>query len=381
MQRTYIFFFPLKGFGGLEMQMAKRAADAIVSGDKAIAVTILDSKADKYVKELGIHAENLEVKIKYFDIVAIRKLGKILNKYQADICVVSQSYHLSIAVAARNLYSTRTAIIFYQQMQSGIQKKDIIHNKIYRNVDGSIVLTERMKRELAENTVLPAEIISVIPCGVEIERFSQKLDKLECRKEFNLPADKFIFGYVARIDPHKAQNTAIRAFAEANISDTFLVFCGDINNSDYFHSLKKLIEKYNLFEKIKFLPFTKMIPELMKAFDIFIMPSRSETLGLVTIEAMAAQVPVIATHSGGVPEIIDHQKNGLLFPHEDISTLAKYMKQLYSDNVFSEKLSIAAREKVKLKFDYKEQSNKFFDFCNAIYSRRNGKARNNEDSN
>jgi D-inositol-3-phosphate glycosyltransferase len=372
---------PLSGFGGLEMQMAKRAADAITNGDKAIAVTIRDSKADTYAKELGVPTENLEVKIKYFDLVAIRKLGKLFVKHNVDICVVSQSYHLSIAVAARNLYNHKTAIVFYQQMQSGIRKKDFLHNRIYKNIDGAIVLTERMKRELATNTILHEDSIVAIPCGIEIDKFAQKLEKEECRREFMLPLDKYIFGYVARIDPHKAQSTAIRAFAEANIANTYLVFCGDINNSEYFNSLKELIEDNDLKEKVKFLPFTKKISELMQAFDAFVMPSRSETLGLVTIEAMASGIPVIATRSGGVPEIIDHEKDGLLFPMEDFKSLAKYMKQVHTDSVLSENLGKAAVEKVKSKFDYKIQSNKFFDFCNAFYSRRNGKARNNENSN
>jgi glycosyltransferase involved in cell wall biosynthesis len=372
---------PLKGYGGLEMQMAARAFDALANGDKAIAVTISGTKSDDRVKELSVHAEHLEVKVKYFDFIAIRKLGKLLVKHNVDICVVSQSYHLSIAIAARNLYSNRTAVVFYQQMQSGIKKKDFLHNRIYRNLDGSIVLTERMKRELKANTIVPEEKIAVVPCGIDIARFTHDIDQDKCREEFNLPGDKYIFGYVARIDPHKAQITAISAFAEANIQDTYLVFCGDINNAEYFHSLKEMIDEKNLKDKVKFLPFTNKIAELMKAFDCFIMPSRSETLGLVTIEAMAAGKPVIATSGGGVPEIIDHGINGLLFPQEDIETLAKYMKQVHSDSVLSDDLGKSAIEKAKSKFDYKKQSNKFFDFCNAFYLRRNGKARSNENTN
>jgi glycosyltransferase involved in cell wall biosynthesis len=381
MQYTYLFFMPLKGFGGLEMQMAARASDALENGDKAIAVTISGTKSDDRVKELCVPAEHMEVKVKYFDIFTIRKLGKLFVKHGVDICVVSQSYHLSIAIAAKNLYSNKTAVIFYQQMQSGIKKKDFLHNKIYRNLDGSIVLTERMKRELTANTIVPEDKTAVVPCGIDIARFTQELDQDECRAEFNLPNDKYIFGYVARIDPHKAQITAIRAFAEANIQDTYLVFCGDINNAEYFHSLKEMIDEKNLKDKVKFLPFTKKIPELMKAFDCFIMPSRSETLGLVTIEAMAAGKPVIATSGGGVPEIIDHGIDGMLFPQEDIETLAKYMKQVHGDSVLSDDLGKAAIEKAKSKFDYKKQSNKFFDFCNAFYLRRNGKARSNENTN
>jgi len=378
MQYTYLFFLPLKGFGGLEMQMAKRASDAIANGDKALAVTLSGSKADHYAKEIAVPVEHLEVKIKYFDILAIRKLGKLFLKNHVDICVVSQSYHLSIAIAARNLYSNKTAIIFYQQMQSGIKKKDFLHNKIYKNIDGSIVLTERMKRELMANTIAPNNKIAVIPCGINIAKFSQKLDKNDCRAEFNIPKDKYIFGYVARIDPHKAQSTAIKAFSEANIPNTYLVFCGDINNSEYFHSLKELIEEKNLKEEVKFLPFTNKMPELMNSFDAFIMPSRSETLGLVTIEAMASGKPVIATNGGGVPEIIDHAINGLLFPQEDYNTLAKYMKQVHSDSVLSYNIGKAALEQATSKFDYKRQSNKFFDFCNAFYLRRNGKSRTDE---
>jgi glycosyltransferase involved in cell wall biosynthesis len=98
------------------------------------------------------------------------------------------------------------------------------------------------------------------------------------------------------------------------------------------------------------------------------MSSRSETFGLVNIEALASGLPVLATNSGGIPEIIKDNYNGLLFSREDFMEASRKLKLLYKSPELMKKLSENALEDVKNKYDYKTQTDKFFEFCNVVYN-------------
>ncbi|MCX6154883.1 MAG: glycosyltransferase family 4 protein [Candidatus Kapabacteria bacterium] len=402
--KNYLVFCPLDSFGGLEMQSAKRASDAVRYGNSAVLVCKQNSRLHKYAGKLNLNCEFLNVQFKYIDISAAIKLGGLFKKYKTDICIVPTTKDLSIAVLARNLFSKKTKIVLYQQMQSGLRKIDFFHNWIYRNLDYAIVITEQMKLQLPQSTIFPSDKISVIPCGIESEHFLNR-NKVEDRIVFNeilkagidanaeIPkvnngegdfcicrngnyqtSDSsvskqiftlhiFIIGYIARFDQHKDQLTAVKAFAKADIPDSLLVLVGEesIGQSGYTEQVTDLIEKEGLSNKVLILPFNDEIPALMSSFDLFILPSRSETLGLVLIEAMMAACPVIGTNSGGVPEIIKHNETGLLFEQTDFEKLSEQIKLIYSDIPTRERLAKAGQKFAIEHFEYEKQSRKFFE--------------------
>jgi glycosyltransferase involved in cell wall biosynthesis len=353
-------------FGGLEMQTVKKAKDAVERGHNAIVACTKSSRVENYAKSLGLETENININIKYIDLFAAWRLSQIFKRHHIDICIVGSTKILSIAVYAKMLSKSKTAVFLFQHMQSGINKKDFFHNYIYKNLDGAIVLTEQMKQMLLDTTIIDEKKIAIIPHGVDSDLFNpDKYNKIECRRKFNLPEDKFIIGYVARIDRHKDQITSIRALAEAKLENAILVFAGSIDDvyKDYYEELKSEIEKLSLSEKVIFLPFTDEVPALMNSFDIFAMPSRSETFGLVIIEAMAAGLPVIAVNSGGVPEIITHNYNGFLFGQSNVKELAEYFRLLYKDENLRKQISENSLKIVAKNYDYKRQTDMFFEVC------------------
>jgi len=113
------------------------------------------------------------------------------------------------------------------------------------------------------------------------------------------------------------------------------------------------------------------MPCFMNAMDISLLPSKREAFGLVVIEAMASGLPVIGTNTGGVPEIITHEKNGLLFEPFDVDKLAKYMKLLAEDRKLREKFGEQARIDSIERYDYKNQTDIFFNYVIEMYKKRN----------
>lgn len=377
---NYCFFLPSEGFGGLEIQTLKRCEDCAEYGHKSLLVVSPNTKLNEKLKSTKQKYQLININLDYIDIFSAFRLVKIFNRNNIDICIVSQSKMLSLALMSRFLYkklhNKKLAIVFYQHMQSKIDKKDFFHNLIYKNIDGAITVTKIMIQDLIDTTIIKPEKITNIALGTNLEKFHpDNFNKIECRKIFNLPEDKFIIGYISRIEKHKDQITAIKALKEANIENSVLVICGMIGEQSYKQEIDKVISEISKTEpdfdkRIIFLDFTENVAELMNAFDVFIMSSRSETFGLVNIEALASGLPVLATNSGGIPEIIKDNYNGLLFSREDFMEASRKLKLLYKSPELMKKLSENALEDVKNKYDYKTQTDKFFEFCNVVYNNR-----------
>lgn len=366
---NYAFYIPTDSFGGLEIQTIKRAIDAKNRNNNVLVICTKGSWVEKFASENQLTIEHIRIGLSYIDIFAAIKLLNLFKKYNIDICVVSSARLLIFAILAKYLSSLKIAVFFYQQMQSDIKKRDFFHDFIYKRLDGAIVLTELMKKQLNNNTLLPNEKISVIPYGIESDKFLNKNhDKTQCRIKFDLPVNDLIIGHVARIDSHKDQLTAIRAFLEANIPNSSLVLAGSNENTEYYNLLLHEIQYHPLKNKIIFLPFTENIPELMNSFDIFVMTSTSETFGLVFIEAMAASLPVIGVNSGGVPEIIRPGINGFLIEQYEFKKLSGFLKQLLEDKELYNKLSLNAQQIVINNYNYNLQADKFFNFLESKIS-------------
>lgn len=363
------------------MQTVIRSVDAENLGYESAVVALPNSRTEEFAGKHQQKVFNLNVRFKYADFIAARSFGKILRKFNADICVIGKTELLSIAIAGRNSYSPKTALALYQQMQSGIRKIDWFHNRIYRNLDGAIVLTNLMKRQLTETTIFPESKIAVVPYGLNLEKYrKENYDKAELRRKFDLPSDKFIFGCAARIEPEKGQESAIRAFADAKLENAILVFAGLYDNMEYYRHLLKLSEELGVSDKVKYLGFVNDMPALMNAFDAFLLPSMSETFGIVIVEAQAASLPVAATDGGGVPEIIVNGETGFTFKQKDWQKLSSIMREIYSNPEKLLEMGKKARTSAENKYDYNIQRDKFFDFCNKMYLLRNKNAIKNKNN-
>ena len=373
----YTFLMPIGAFGGMEIQMVKRAADAIRNGESSLFVGQPSSRLEEFALSLGIPVEAIKIRTDYVDLIAAHRLGRIMKAHSSNLCVVGASKHLSLALLARKLAVPDLAVIFYQQLHASRKKKDPFHNRVYRNLDGAVVLTQRLKDSLAERTLLPKEKIRVIPYGIEVDTFSPgKHDKKECRKLFHLPEDRLLVGLVGRIEEAKGQAVAIEAFAKANLPHAMLVICGAPQTKDYLEHLKRRTAELKMDASVRFLPFTTEIPALMNAFDMTLLPSMGETFGLVVIEAMAAGIPVIGTDAEGVPEIIRPDENGMLVPPGDTDALASALRLLAEDRRLRHRLGAQARQDATEKYEYDGQTEKFFDFCRRVYENRQGRHAN-----
>ena len=214
-----------------------------------------------------------------------------------------------------------------------------------------VIPSESIRDFLVKEYGLQEGWYTVIPTGTNLEPFL-RADGKALRKEKGWQ-DETVLISVGRLAPEKNWDTLIRAFAKVYTEhpDLCLVLIGDGPARD---SLQQLAAELGVADRLTFtgsVPFEE-IPAYLKAVDVFSFASVTETQGLVTIEAMAAGLPVVAVEGSGTRDIIEHGKQGFLVEN-DPDALARGIRELLSDPRQMKRFSSNALKKAKT-FDVNE---------------------------
>ena len=173
------------------------------------------------------------------------------------------------------------------------------------------------------------------------------------RQTFGIPANAKVIGMVARVSPQKDYATLIRAAARIVATDKnvrFLIvgdYSGAESLKEHYEKVKLMLAESAVAQYFIFTDFQSDVTRFFEAMDIFVLSTHFEGLPLVILEAMAQGKPVIATAIDGIPEIVKHQKTGLLCPHEDDAQLAEQILALVQNRALATQFGEAGRESVK----------------------------------
>ncbi len=223
-------------------------------------------------------------------------------------------------------------------------RKSLMTKKKYlsEKVDRFISISEAIKKDLISYGV-SEEKIQIARSSVDDSKFNG-LKKDECRKRLNLPTDIPLISIIAALTEEKGHETLFESLS--NLDKNFLcLVAGDGNLKE---KLSQKVKSLGLENKVKFLGFLEQPEILLKAIDILVVPSKSEGLGSIALDGCLAGNLVIASNSGGLPEIIKDKKTGYLFPVEDSAKLREILES--NLNTSHSTLLSNAREHVKSLF-------------------------------
>lgn len=204
-----------------------------------------------------------------------------------------------------------------------------------RTATTGIVYSQAMRQELADRgTVLPP--LAVVPNGVDSTRFRP----LPPRHD-----DAAVVLFVGRLVAQKGVDILLRAFAAVltRLPQARLVVAGDGDQALY---LQRLARYLGVMSRVEFVGWQSG-EDLVRCYgraDVVAMPSRYEPFGLVALEAMSCGRPVVATRTGGLAEVIDDGRTGILVPAGDHLRFAQALVRLLTDDQAREKAGLAARE-------------------------------------
>ncbi len=164
--------------------------------------------------------------------------------------------------------------------------------------------------------------------GIDLEQFrADPALRARARADWRVPADAFVFGTVRRFVYEKGIDVLVEAFAltrKQTSRDVRLVLIGE---GPELESLKGLAERLGVADAVVFPGFTQTPWTAYPGFDVFVIPSRIEALGVVVVEAMASGCFVIASKVGGIPEMVSDPSLGILVPAGDPPALSAAMRQ------------------------------------------------------
>ena len=189
--------------------------------------------------------------------------------------------------------------------------------------------------------------IQVIPNFVDTKRFVRRED-CEYRNRI-APGGEKILVHVSNFRQVKRVPDVSRVFdIVTRTIPSKLVLVGD--GPDRSES-ERLARELNIYDDIKFLGKQTLLPEILSASDLMLMPSQSESFGLSALEAMSCSVPVVASSIGGLPELVLHGETGYIAEIGDVQRMAKYALELLSDERRWDLFSKNARKRAVEKFD------------------------------
>ena len=233
-----------------------------------------------------------------------------------------------------------------------------------RFIDSFVYISKSVERHHIK-LGMPANKGIVIYNGVDIKKFTKTYKKNEIKYEYGIKDDEYVIGIIGRIDWWKGHQYFIKAIADATKKTPNVkgLIIGELErsvtalqNEKYYHNLNSMIKKHKLEDKIFFTGFKSNIEKILHVIDVVVHASTEpEPFGLVIIEGMAAAKPVIATAAGGVPEIIDHNINGILVPPKNSQAISKEIIKLAQNQYYAKKLGKAAREHVRKTFSTNQQ--------------------------
>lgn len=205
--------------------------------------------------------------------------------------------------------------------------------------------------------------ISTVHNGIDVEAFEKPLRTFSTQhrervreKLFNASSEDFVILSIAELHPRKGLKYLIEAYKEVEQTEpkTKLIIVGEGPERKI---LEKLIKKLELEGKVLLPGQQDNIPQILKSSQLFVLPSVKEAFGLVLLEAMAAQVPIIASKVGGIPEIVENGKSGQLVEPANYHALTKKMVEVIENNALMQKLAYMGHHRVKT-FDVKEMIRK-----------------------
>ncbi|MBU2524731.1 glycosyltransferase family 4 protein [Patescibacteria group bacterium] len=198
-----------------------------------------------------------------------------------------------------------------------------------------------------------------IPNGINIAEIQNNTTKdLHLHKKYNIPKYHQLIGLVGRIDWWKGQKEFIKAaetVLKNNNSCSFLII-GDSSSHDpkteqYKQEIQNLAKSLGIEKNIIFTGHVENVHSHIKSLDILVHASITpEPFGRVILEGMALKTPVIASNLGGPAEIIEHEKDGLLWQSPDFNDLAKKISLLTENSGLKHQLIAGGFEKIKEKY-------------------------------
>lgn len=283
-----------------------------------------------------------------------RRLDAFARSHNVDLLHAHQYTPFFQAMLSRGLMGRRPVLLtehgrHVPDLPS--RKRSLVNRLLLRKQDRLIGCGGAVRQALIDNEGLPAQRVDVIYNGVDLDAFAAAGHdaRNRIRREFGWNDDHFVMVQVARLHELKDHQTALQAIAQLRrtVPQARLLIVGE---GDTRPEIEATIRQQQLGDHVRLAGSRGDVADLLAAADAFLMSSISEGIPLTIIEAMAAELPVVSTAVGGIPEMITHGQNGFLAPARDFNQLSRSLVDLASSPQLCARIGAAGRQTAERQF-------------------------------
>ena len=238
----------------------------------------------------------------------------------------------------------------------------------YRSFARVIAISQAIARVLRERGI-EDDRIEVIRSAVDAAAFAARPDCAAMRSEFGIPDGAFTMAAAGQLIPRKGHRFLLEAARELKVThpDCRLVIFGD----GYLNTqLRDQAASLGLGDVVQFAGYRDDLDSFIGCFDLFVHPASAEGLGVATLKAQAAGVPVVGCDAGGLPEAVEHGVTGLLVQPEDAAALCEAIATLINDDALRTSMSRAGRERMQNEFSIATMADRHVALYEAILADR-----------
>jgi glycosyltransferase involved in cell wall biosynthesis len=330
----------------------------------------------KKINEMGFKTHCIpfarDIKV-YNDIFAFFRILKLLKRNNFDI-VHSHTSKAGFITRLASVFISKSYFIhtshdfYFREFKDGFRRTFfIILEKIAaRFCDKIFFVSNEVLNDAISYKIASSDKCIFVSNGININQDFE--NTLNLKKTLSLKDDTIIVGTVARLVKNKGLDIFIETARELvnKNNNYFFIICGNGPEKEY---LSLLINKYNLINHIYFFDFFNEKNELyqvVKNFDVFLFPTLREGLGLVILESMLLEVPVVTTNLAPMNEIIQHKYNGLLSFPGDSKDFASCVQTIVNNTEFSDFIVKNGYKTVLNKYDLNRVNFKIINLYNNL---------------
>jgi len=281
----------------------------------------------------------------------IRALRDFLAKARPDVIHVNGSQDHWVAAITRALFHRSARILRTRHNTYSVKRGPINRWLNSGSTARQIAVCEMVRRTLAEHPAFDASRMSAIHNGVDTVRYTPDPEcRARIRAAFGYGADDVVFGIAARLVEAKGHTYLFEAAAQ--LADEFPSLRILVLGQGVLEvSLRAQVRRLGLEDRVLFAGFRNDMEQCVHAFDVGVLPSIDcDTSSFSLKEQMAAGIPVITSDYGGLPEIVENGREGLVVPNGTVEPLAAAMRQLAIDPECRRRMGQAGRERVLKEF-------------------------------
>lgn len=296
------------------------------------------------------------------DLRSAMLLAAAMKRRKCRLVHFHDAHSLAVGSVAASLAKVPLRIIS-RRVDFPLQNNFLSRKKYTKDIDLIIAISQGVKRALVKSGI-DGSRIKVVPSGIDYTPFEEAASSDYLRRELSFSTDDFLVGIVAHLADHKGHKYLIEAsrILRDKAPRIKIIIVGD---GPLQLELNRQVKEIQVEDMVFFLGFREDIPQILASLDLFVLSSKLEGMGTSIMDAMACRLPVVATNVGGIPEVVVHEKTGLLVPPKRPAALAEAILRLYENRELAERLGSKGYEVVHSKFSAEAMAAKII----TIYER------------